>query len=274
MPVATSEALRVLQALYPSVPAAALTVYLENFIDNEDDAWAVVRQDPRYEAWFPGNLTDEGEVRYSETTYFAAREQYRDVFRSVNLPAGFFEDNITTLMSGEVSPDEFAARVDEVYNRVVSQSEQIQRFYSTNYGIGGLSTEALLAGALDPTVGDQIFSGQITAAEIGGGFATSGYRFTADQAEDYAARGMTGDEALELGQDAMTWLPILTTLAKRHNDPDDEFDIEEFINADYFKDPTQNYRMRRNLAQERSLFSRNAAFYRDRTGAMTGLVAQ
>lgn len=268
--------LETLRLQYPSIPDAALRVYADAFVEGgEAQAWAVVRADPNYDQWFPGNKTPEGEVRYAEVNYQAARESYEDVLRSAGIySTNLFQDRITELMEGEVSSDEFSQRVSQVYDRVVARSDEVQQFYSTNYGIGGLSTEALLAGALDPTVGDQILAGQIAAAEIGGQAAASGYTFTAQRVEELAREGMTWQSAGETFKEAETFVPIINTLVERHNDPDDDFDVEEFLAADFFRDPTQNLRIRRVMAQERALFNRTGSFVQDRrTGGLTGLVA-
>jgi hypothetical protein len=47
----------------------------------------------------------------------------------------------------------------------------------------------------------------------------------------------------------------LDDLARRHRDPDDTFDLNEFADANVFGDAAQTRRIRRLLRQEASLFS-------------------
>lgn len=271
-----ADSLETIRVLFPWFPADALDVYYEAYLDGGDAmGLEAVRADSRYEVWFPGNLDYEGNVRYSESAYAGVRESYRDVLRGVGIQyTGIFEDRITELMEGEVSAPEFSARVMDVNDRVLSQSESIKAYYSENYGIGGLTTEAILAGALDPGVGAQILTGQLAAAEVGGEALESGFNLTIGRVEELVGSGMNRGVANELFQEAETLVPLLETLAQRHNDPDDDFDIEEFIAADFFKDPTQNIRMRRNIAQERALFRQSSSYRTSRTGGLTGLLVE
>jgi hypothetical protein len=65
-------------------------------------------------------------------------------------------------------------------------------------------------------------------------------------------------------------------LANRHADPDDEFHLEQFDNADLFQDPQQRRRMGRLLAQERASFTGGAQldFAKSQTGGVTGLATK
>ncbi len=268
--------LEALRQKYPSIPVAALAVYQDVWIETGDEAagWAAVRNDSRYDTWFPGNKTPEGEVRYAEGNYAAARESYRDVLRSVGLKLPLFEGRITDLMNGEVSPNEFMNRVTAVNDRVIAASEQIKQYYSDTYGIGGLTTKQLLAGALDPTIGDKVLAGEISAAEVGGEALQSGFNLTIGKVEELVANGMDRSKANELFGRAETLVPILEVLAKRHNDPDDEFNVEDFLQSEFFSDPEQNLRMRRMISQERSMFGTSPGMHRERNGAMTGLIPE
>jgi hypothetical protein len=268
------ESIDTIRFLFPWLPEAAVQVYYDSYIESGSAVgWEAVRRDSRYEQWFPGNLDENGQPRYDESQYASIREGYRDVLRSVGITAtDLFEDQFTRLMEGEVTPPEFSARVNDVFERVVSASEAIQSYYSDNYGVEGLTIPALLAGALDPNVGSMILSQQISAAEIGGEALESGFNLTMNRVEELVGSGMTRASANELFQEAEGLLPVLNTLATRHNDPDDDFDLEEFIAADFFKDPQQNLRMRRMISQERAMFRGGQSYATDREGGLSGLV--
>jgi len=267
---------RELSLTYGWLPDEAIELYIGEYIEsgNSDAAWAVIRQDSRYEQWFPGNLTEDGRVRYSEAQYGQVIASYDDVFRSVGLNPDLFKGNYGDLISGDVSPEELEMnRIQPMYRRIVEGSTPIKEWYSNEYGIE-MTTEALLAAAIDPSIGSEILTGQISLAEIGGEAGESG--FDIDQA--FATRlyeaGMDRDSADRMFQKADQFLPVLNTLAARHADADDEFDLNEFVAADLFGDPAQRTRMNRLLAQERSSFTQSAErdYLRDeRTGGVAGL---
>jgi hypothetical protein len=75
---------------------------------------------------------------------------------------------------------------------------------------------------------------------------------------------------------AANLVPALNVLTRRHADPDDTFDLEEFVAADLFEDPTQRRRMRRLVNQERASFTggRPGTLSTLQTGGVTGLRAR
>lgn len=256
-----------LQAIYYWMPAGALAVFIDAYIDKgKDAAYAAIRQHPDYEVWFPGNMDDNGNIRYAEDQYAGVRESYRDVMRSVGLEPGAIaalEAKFVDLMEGEVSPPEFQARVDGVYNRIISASEQIKQYYADYHGIGGLETVDLLFAALDPEFGRLTFEEDFRIAEVGGAAAESGFGIDATMAELISDKGVNLAAARDLFGSAQHLVPILDMLAQRHYDPDDDFDITEFVSSEVFNDPAQNLRMRRLLARERSTFGRTGSFAKE-----------
>ena len=266
-----------LQAIYYWLPAGALSTFIDAYIDKgADAAWAAVRQSPNYETWFPGNMDDNGNIRYPEDQYAGTREAYRDVMRAVGLePTAIaqLEGKFVDLMEGEVSPNEFMARVESTYNRIVVASDQIKEFYASQYGIQGLSTQDLLFAAMDPEFGRLTFEENFRIAEVGGAAAESGFDISSATAELISERGVNLPAAREMFGRAQYLVPIMDALAQRHNDPDDDFDINEFLGSEVFNDPTQNLRMRRLVAQERSNFAQSGGFTTS-NGRITGPTAR
>jgi len=265
-----------LALVYNYLPKEALDVLLDELLDGSGDekvAWARVRNDSRYEMWYPGNLTEDGRPRYDESRYAFTVEQYRDVYRAYKLNVDILNPRIGDLVRGEVSPTEFGDRVQVTWERVVSASESTQQYYTTMKGVP-LTVEAMLAGALDPTLGTQILKDEISVAEVGGQALGSGFDMSISRVEELVSEGMDVERADKLFGDAERLVPILNVLAQRHNDPDDDYDVEEFLQADFFRDPEENLRMRRMLSQERSLFKNNLTARRSETGGLTGLLAE
>jgi len=267
---------REMNLIYKWLPPGAIDLWINEWVEsgNEDAAWAVIRTNSQYEKWFPGNLTEDGRVRYSEEQYAATVESYRDIYRSMGLNSSLLDGRIGDLIRGEVSPNEFSARVTGMWDRVISASDSIRQYYADINGVQGLTTEALLAGALDPEVGDKILDGRISVAEVGGEALGSGFRLSAARVQELVGEGMTRNTANNLFGEAERLVPILSTLARRHNDPNDEFDIEDFLNAEFFKNPAENLRTQRLVAQERAQFTSGLSARRNQAGAMTGLIAE
>jgi len=258
--------------LYPWIPADAIRAYDDLYKDGTSEPWLAIRTDSRYETWFPGNMDDDGNIRYGEDSYAGIREAYRDVVRSMGLNDQAFENRFTELMEGEVSPAEFEARASEVYDRIISASDAIKNAFAEANGFG-ITTEGILASALDPDLGDDILSGKIAMAEISGAATESGFSLGSDRIAELEQFGVTLDQARATYQQAASTLPVLDMLAARHADPDDDFDLEEFEQAEIFNDPFQNRRMRRLISQERSSFTQGASVRATR-GALTGLVSE
>ncbi len=72
-------------------------------------------------------------------------------------------------------------------------------------------------------------------------------------------------------------LPVLQGFAARHDDPNDDFTLEDFAAAQIFNDPSQRRRLRLLVNQEQSTFSQapettlTRAASGPRAGGLTGL---
>jgi len=241
---------------YGWLPEEALQVFYNAWIEDETTAWSVVRADSRYESWFPGNKTEDGRVRITESQYAKTIVEYEDAFRAVGIHPEFFKEQFAELIRGEVTPDElYQERLAPMYDRIVASSQSIREYYAETYGIEGMTPEAFMAGVMDPNLGTKILLGQIGVAEIGGEALESGFDITEGFARQLLEAGVTQQAADQLFSRAQSLLPTLEVLAQRHADPDDDFDISDFTAAAVFSDPTQLRRIRRLQAQESSLFA-------------------
>ena len=261
--------------LYGWLPAAAREAFRQAWINDTDTAWQVVRQDSRYETWFPGNKTEDGRVRISEENYAITVTEYDDAFRAVGIdpdgPASF-RSMYGDLIRGEVKADElYTDRLAPMYDRIVASSQSIRQYYADTYGIANMTPEAYLAGVLDPDLGTRVLAGQIGIAEIGGEALESGFDISASYAKQLYETGVGRQQADEVFRAAESAIPTLQVLAQRHDDPNDTFDINNFSEAMFFSDPTQLRRIRRLQAQESSLFSNSTSQTQYRRANDTGL---
>ncbi len=263
--------------LFPWLPAPLVAIYEAEYIASGDPelAWAKVRASSEYDQFLPGMRRDDGSLRLeSEQAYFALMDSYADVLKSYNLNPAFFENKFVDLLIGDVSPEELDIdRIGPVYDRVIEASPEIMADYVARYGLE-LTPEAIVAAILDPELGDKIINRQITISEIAGEGAESGFGVSDALVESLYRAGVDRREADRLFSQASIVFPVLSTLAKRHADVYDTFYLEGFVSADIFSDTKQRRRMRRLLAQERSLFANVGAqtsFARQNRGGISGL---
>ena len=263
--------------LFPWLPVALVAIYEAEYISSGDPelAWARVRASSEYDQFLPGMRRDDGSLRLrDEQAYFAVMDGYADVFKSYNLNPRFFEDKFVGLLVGDVSPEELDVdRIGPVYERVIEAAPAIIEDYATRWNVE-MTPESIIAGILDPELGDKIINRQVSISEIAGEGAESGFGVSDALVEQLYRAGVDRREADRLFSQASNVIPVLSTLAKRHADVDDTFDLEEFVSADIFSDPKQRRRMRRLLSQERSIFANvgaQTAFARQRVGGITGL---
>lgn len=253
-------------------------VYIDAWVETGDTARALeaVREDPQYDTFFPGNRRDDGTLIYDEATYRSVTESFEDVLLSINVNPDLFTDKFAGLVRGFVSPDEFASRVDRVYDQVIDQADEVRQWYVNKGYADNVSREAIVASVLDPDIGEQILAGNISMAQVGGQASRRGFDIGVDFARQLTQAGLdTSSEASRFFALAEGSLPVLNTLARRHADPDDDFDLDEFTQAQLFEDPTQRRRMRRLLAQERASFTESVAGVgiatRSQAGGITGV---
>ncbi len=252
-----------------------LTTWWDAYIETGSGTLAIeaVRRDKAYDDIFAGNRRDDGSLRYDEAAYFGILESYADSLLAINLNPDVFASKFPDLLAGLVSPSEFASRVNNVYERVLNSTEAIRAFYAEEHSFD-ITDEAIVASFLDPDIGDSILNQRIAMSEVGGSAAARNFAPTLGLVEELVAYGLdTQDEAQQFFAVAEEVIPAIQVLARRHEDPDDDFDLEDFSNAQLFGDPGQRRRMRRLMAQERTSFGadRSLTVVGGDEGSLTGL---
>ncbi len=272
MPV--SDRLRILIAQqYPWMNPEMLDAYIGSWGEFEDTSLAIsaVRATNSYKTTFPGNFDPvSGEVRMSESEYFATKAAFDSTLEGIGVNAEHFQDEWEAALEGEVSPNEMLTRIESAYERIVQSAPEIMEFYSTEYGIE-MTQAAILASALSPRIGQLILDKQISIAEIGGSALQRGFDISGAFAEQLSqVEGL--DEDQFFGQ-ARGLIPAINVLQARHDDPDDKFDLEDVSAAFLFDDPETRRRIRRLQAQESSTFTGGATidYQRTREGGVAGL---
>lgn len=265
--------------LYPNMSDTLLQLFANTWSQSGNPVTAIqeVRQSDVYKAEFPGNYNpDTGQVRYDETTYKALEQSYIGTLVEYGIPEQtskvLLAPQFVSLLEGEVSAREFQQRVGAAYEGIVDNIQGVQNFFSTNYNVD-LTPEAIFMGALDPSIGEEIISGRITAAQIGGEAARAGFTITRTEAENLRKAGLNQAQARQLYTAAQKDLPRLQELQQRQEPSDDALTLEEFTQAVVFQDPDQLENIRRLEAEETSMFSASTGYAR-RGSRVTGLTQE
>ena len=169
--------------------------------------------------------------------------------------------------------NEFEKRVADVYRGIVQNIPEVQQFYADNFDIN-LDEQSIFLGALDPTVGEDIVSGKITPAQIGGEARRAGFTISGDFAQRLQRAGISQIQARTLFTSAQSELPRIQQLQERGGqEVEDEFTLEDFTDAAVFNDPDQLEQLRVLEAEEQSQFTPIGGLAR-RGGRVTGLTQQ
>lgn len=249
------------EARFPGLPVEFLNLWTQYYQIGKPETQVIseVRKDPEYINIFPGNTTSSGQVRYDEVTYNALKDSYIGTLQEYGIDRSasltFMADKITGLIEGDVSASEFALRVGSVYEGIQENIPQVQEFYETNFGVT-LDSRSILAGALDPTVGEAIVQGRITTAQIGGEAARAGFEVTTSEAKRLQEAGLTQEEARRLFSVAEAQLPRLQELqAQRGVTQEQQIGLEELSEALVFQSQEEMETIARLEEQEASTFA-------------------
>ena len=249
------------RALYPGLPKSFIQLYARYWESTGDAQQAIsqTRQDPQYDNIFPGNKTERGQIRYDEVTYFALEDSYIGTLAEYGIPRAtsinILQDRFVNLIEGGVSALEFEKRVADVYRGIVQNIPEVQQFYADNFDIN-LDEQSIFLGALDPTVGEDIVSGKITPAQIGGEARRAGFTISLEEAQRIQRSGLSQQEARRLFTQAQTEIPRIQELQTRGGrEPVEEFGLEQFTEAAVFQSPEELEEIRRLEREEQSRFT-------------------
>ena len=266
------------KSLYPNMPDNLLNMFANKWAEtgNPKVAIAEVRGTTEYETLFPGNKRADGTVKFDEVTYVGLKESYMGTLAeygvSREISESLLQDRLTSLVEGEVSAREFQQRVGAVFQGVQENIQEVQDFYSTNYGID-LTQESIFLGAIDPSVGEDIVAGKVTTAQIGGEAAKAGFTVDLSTAEKLRKAGLNQQQARQFFSTAADQIPRIQELQQRGGKSvaqEDVFDLDKFTEAMLFQSPDEAEELRRLQAEEESRFSAIGGAAR-KGGRVTGL---
>ena len=144
--------------------------------------------------------------------------------------------------------------MNTIAERVLRSAPEIKAEYARLYGLQ-LTDEALIASALSPKVSEAILNRQIGVAEVAGAASTSGFALTRAMAQRLQQFGLDWTTGRDVFGQAAEELPLLRTLQRRHDDPNDDFDLNTFLQAAVFNDPNERRTIRNLIAAEEGMFT-------------------
>lgn len=266
------------RALMPYLPEELATQFADSWARHGDAniAMAELRQSGTYDKWLPGNRRADGSIRMAEADYFSTRAGFEASLSRFGVPPEAFRDRWQELIEGDVSAAEFNDRLTRLYTDIFSQGSDVRRAYQQLYGFTG-SDAAIFASAIDGTRSPAEFEFRIRQAQIGGEAYRAGFEQQVDLTSlaRLAEFGLTQEMARKFYTEAGELMPRLAGLVQRHNDPDDDFSLDELSDALVFLNPDQRARLEQLGAAEEASFSPAAgAFAMAQTGGVGGLIAR
>lgn len=258
-------------ALLPWLPSELLDIYSQAWAEFGDQQVALgkVRQSPVYDTYFEGNRRENGSLRYSEMEYFAIKEAMLDELDDYGLNSDLYESKIGQIIGGDVSPQEFGARLNVMWERIVNATPEEKAAAAQEFGVGNMSDEAFLGVAVDPQIGQEVLDRRISIAQITGRANRFGFARSRGRVEELMAAGLSPEVASQFFGQAAAAVPRLGGYAARFNEG--EFNIEDFEEAGLFGDVGEQQRVSRLQRREASLFSPGASVRQDQSGDLVGL---
>lgn len=258
------------RVLFPWLPDQLVQVYADAWAetDSRDVAYATVVADPQFDAFFPGLKRADGTLRMAPAEYVSTFEGYNRALLEAGVNPQFFEQQFVGLLEGDVSVAEFQQRISTVRTQVLDNVDGVRNFYAQEFGLSDLTDAALVAAAIDPALGDDIFNRRVDISQVGGEAAQSGFTIGRDFATRLVSAGVNQQAARGLFGAAANQLPSLQRSAARFG-VDRTLDLHEFTDAAVFQDPLQSQRISRFIRQEQSQFTRSGV--RRNRDRLTGL---
>lgn len=254
------------------LPDELRQVFIDAYLRDGDPTLALqaVRNDSRYDTFFPGNKREDGTLRYTEAEYLSVKDEYRQILGEVGVNANVYESQFKNLFEGDKSPDEFRAQVNALYDRVINAPAEVMQQFGAAFGIANPSASQAIGLLLNPQgVGQQVLNREINIAEVTGQAVRFGFGANRGRGEQLVNAGVTNSQAEQFYSTARTTVPVFGGIAGRANSG--PFGLFELESAALLSDPMQRQRFERLQRRERSLFSRSGTAQQDQSGALTGL---
>jgi hypothetical protein len=236
-----------------------------------------MRQRPEYKRRFPAMdaLAQVGRA-ITEAQYIQAETSYSQIMHAAGLPAGFYDqpDDFTKFLTGNVSPAELQARVQDAQT-VIYGNPEIQHQLQGLYGAGA-SPGQVLAFFLDPDRAEPLIAKQVAAAQAASYGVQSGFgQLSRSEAEFVAEQNLSPADMLSRFQKIGLQSGLYTRQIGPHADGHDEVvSTHDALAAAFAGDADAQRRILQEAAQRKADQQGAVGFVEDKPGAgYTGLGA-
>lgn len=186
----------------------ALTQIRDLYPDiSSDDALLLLKFDKRFNApyldRFQGNkmLMDKGFAPLDDKVYLANEQAYSKIFTAYNLETFNNRSKYAEFIGNLVAPEEIGERVSNVYERVTKGPQDVTNAIKELFP--ELTTQDLMAYALDPKTQLPVLKRKIQAAEIGGAALAQGLGISSEQGPTKVLSPYTNVQREALGIDTL-----------------------------------------------------------------------
>lgn len=257
---------------FPYLDERLIDVYVQGYIETGDRNLALLkmRSDSLMETVYPGIRKTDGTLRMTEQEYIVAKEFMQLELRNYNLNPQVFEDDIVEAISGDVSPQEFAERLQTGYQNIVQNIPQVKEVYLREFNLD-LNEESIFGMFVSPRLSTAVLENQIRQSQIMAEAETAlgTQALTVEVARGLQQQGLTQAQARRGFQSAATLLPGLSGGAERFGrGPISE---TEFVEATELGRQDVAQQIRRVESQIASASAAQAGAAQLRTGEVVGL---
>lgn len=265
------------------LPDELLNIYVTAFVESGNDAQQAiqaVRTSNAYQTTYPGNLNPDGiTTKYTEAEYSQVIDGYKRKFESIgiNPDVVLTNDRKKQLVENIVSPDELGARVNTVYTNILTGIPAVKEYYQRNFG-RILTDEEIIASAIDPSIGQQIVAGTISArdvvsqnvvrAQIGGQALLAGTDISIEAVEALRQQGIDPSAARQAFNQVQNIQQ--QALAQGRNIPE----VQDIVEGLQLGDVQDFNAVSSILRQQLAASSTQLGARRTQAGEVTGLVEQ
>ena len=229
-----------------------------------------MRSDPMMETVYPGITKTDGSLRMTEQEYIVAKEFMQLELRNYNLNPQVFDEDIVEAISGDVSPAEFAERLQVGYQNIVQNIPQVKEVYLREFNLD-LNEESIFGMFISPKLSTSVLDNQIRQSQIIAEAETAlgTSALTTQVARGLQQQGLTQAQARRGFQAASTVLPGLSGGAERFGR--DAITASGYVEATELGQQSEAQRIGRIQAQIASASSAQAGAATLRTGEVVGL---
>lgn len=214
---------------------------------SNDTVSYLLQQTPEYKARFIGNETraKAGLPVLSPADYLATESAYRQILQSAGLPQGFYDQpsDFAQWIGADVAPTEVKSRVDLATQFTQGLDDATKQALLQYHGLGESDISAYY---LDQKRALPLLQKQSNAVQIGAAGIRQGLNISATDADYWAGRGITADQAQQGLSQAARVLPVAQQLGNIYGTDYTQSDAEQ----EFLGDMASAKRKREQLAQQ------------------------